>query len=97
MHGSNPITVLSAATILSLLSRSFAVPLDTTLLNPRDAAYCSYPSTYTITSTSVIYGAPELVTGDFVGPGPTGGSISSGYTYIKSMSYTGGIQGTFEM
>jgi hypothetical protein len=60
-------------------------------------SYCEYPSTYTITSQAPVFAVPELVTGDFIGPGPTGGSIAAGYTYSKAVGVTGGISGTFEL
>lgn len=59
-----------------------------------DGRFCSWPLVRNIQSVTPVWTAPQLVSGVFVGPSSTTGSISAGYSYTQSWTITGGLSGS---
>ncbi|KAI6382173.1 hypothetical protein MCOR25_000764 [Pyricularia grisea] len=59
-----------------------------------DGRFCSWPLVRNIQSVTPVWTAPQLVSGVFVGPSSTTGSISAGYSYTQSWTITGGVSGS---
>jgi hypothetical protein len=56
---------------------------------------CTQYTSYDVTSQTVSYETPVLISGGQVAADPAGGSITAGFTYSKSVGFIGGIQATF--
>ncbi|KAK1978251.1 hypothetical protein LZ30DRAFT_599546 [Colletotrichum cereale] len=59
-----------------------------------EGRYCSWPLERQIQTITPIWTQPELVSGVFVGPSATTGTIAAGYAFTTSWTITGGVSGS---